>query len=405
MRAPFFASNAGLSAALGVLSLGLPALALAQTIPSGYVESARLKAVATNQTFVPKALNNKGEVGGYTTKPNGSILRIGYNVTPLGFSIPYFYSAPQVDISPVVWTAGVPKVLPRYKNTYSTWLLDKKDDSTWLVATAATTGRLNASYFPDDSADAALGRAPLGATLRLLQNGVFTDMPTGLWDYYRPRVNRKGTVAGHAVNSPAVVMVRNGVRSEVAMPTELAYWEVKGLSDNDEVLIEGATPVYSWKKHCYVWKGGALTEIQINATQPVISVACGGISSTGIVAGFAYQQIGADIDPYALLGSVFTWRDQMLSQSEFVADGGGAVYNTFVTPSGLVGYNRVVAGRFEGAMYAQGRVQPLPPVISPALAAGETLEVLNMNDTGQLLVGVWPTGQAPKPRYAVLSPK
>jgi len=218
-------------------------------------------------------------------------------------------------------------------------------------------------------------------------------------------VNRKGTVAGHSVNSPAVIMVRNGQRSEVAMPTELAYWEVKGLSDNDEVLIEGATPVYSWKKHCYVWNGVALSEIQVNSAQPVISVACGGISSTGIVAGFAYQQIGAEINPYALLGSVFTWRNQILNQSEFVADGGGAVYNTFVTPAGLVGYNRVVNGRFEGAVYAQGRVQPLPPVISPALAAGETLEVLNMNDLGQLLVGVWPTGQTPKPRYAVLSPK
>jgi hypothetical protein len=401
MRTPNFALHATFSAAF----LGLPALGLAQAIPSGYVESARLKAVATNQTFVAKVINNKGEVGGYTSKPNGSILRIGYNVTPLGFSIPYFYSAPQVDISPVVWTAGVPKVLPRYKSTYSTWLLDKKDDSTWLVATAATTGRLNASYFPDDSSDAALGRAPLGATPRLLQNGVFSDLPTGLWDYYRPRVNRKGTVAGHSVNSPAVIMVRNGQRSEVAMPTELAYWEVKGLSDNDEVLIEGATPVYSWKKHCYVWNGVALSEIQVNSAQPVISVACGGISSTGIVAGFAYQQIGAEINPYALLGSVFTWRNQILNQSEFVADGGGAVYNTFVTPAGLVGYNRVVNGRFEGAVYAQGRVQPLPPVISPALAAGETLEVLNMNDLGQLLVGVWPTGQTPKPRYAVLSPK
>jgi hypothetical protein len=397
MRAPIFAFSAAL--------LSLPALVVAQAIPAGYVESARLKAVATNQTFVPKVINNKGEVGGYTTKPNGSILRIGYNVTPLGFSIPYFYSAPQVDISPVVWTAGVPKVLPRYKNTTSTWLLDKKDDSTWQVATAAKSGRLDASYFPDDSADAALGRAPLGAKLRLLQNGVFTDMPTGLWDYFRPRVNRKGTVAGQALNSATVVMVRNGQRSEVSMPADLAFWEVKGLSDNDEVLIEGATPVYSWKKRCFVWKGGALTEIQVNSAQPVVSVACGGISSTGIVAGFAYQQIGAEINPYALLGSVFTWRDQILNQSAFVADGGGAGYNTFVTPSGLVGYNRIVSGRFEGAVYAQGRVQPLPPVISPALAAGETLEVLNMNDMGQLLVGVWPSGQAPKARHAVLSPQ
>jgi hypothetical protein len=397
MRAPIFAFSAAL--------LSLPTLVGAQAIPAGYVESARLKAVATNQTFVPKVINNKGEVGGYTTKPNGSILRIGYNVTPLGFSIPYFYSAPQVDISPVVWTAGVPKVLPRYKSTYSTWLLDKKDDSTWVVATAARSGRLDASYFPDNSADAALGRAPLGAALRLLQNGVFTDMPTGLWDYFRPRVNRKGTVVGQALNSAAVVMVRNGQRSEVSMPANLAYWEVKGLSDNDEVLIEGATPVYSWKKRCFVWKSGALTEIQVNSAQPVVSVACGGISSTGIVAGFAYQQIGAEINPYALLGSVFTWRDQVLNQSEFVVDGGGTVYNTFVTPNGLVGYNRVVNGRFEGAVYAQGRVQPLPPVISPALASGETLEVLNMNDLGQLLVGVWPSGQAPKARYAVLSPQ
>jgi hypothetical protein len=121
MRAPIFAVSAAL--------LNLPTLVGAQAIPAGYVESARLKAVATNQTLGPKVIDNKGEVG-------------GYNVTPLGFLNPYFYSAPQVNISPVVGAAGVPKVLPRHKSTFSTWLLDKKDHRTWAMGRALNSAAM-----------------------------------------------------------------------------------------------------------------------------------------------------------------------------------------------------------------------------------------------------------------------
>jgi hypothetical protein len=392
--------------AFGVALWCLPGLVLAQAIPAGYVESARLQAVASNQTFLPKVINNKGEVGGWTTKPNGSILRWGSNVTPLGFSIPYLYSAPQVDISPVVWTAGVPKVLARYKSTNSTWLLDKKDDSTWVVATSNKSGRIDASTYPDTGVDASFGRTPISGTVRLLKNGVYTDFPAGVQNYARPLMNRQGSVVTSATGGTGLALVRsNGQRSEVAMPDGLAYWEIKGLSDYDEVLIEGAQPDFRWKKRCFVWKGGALTEIQVSGAQAVISVACGGISSTGIVAGFAYQQIGTEVNPYALLGSVFTWRDQVLNQSEFVADGGGANFNTFVTPDGLVGFNRN-STLTAGYLYAQGRVQALASLVSPALASGEAAEVLSVNDSGQLLVAVRSLGSAAiKARFSVLSPK
>jgi hypothetical protein len=374
-------------------------------LPTGYVTSARLQAVASDQPFMAVVINNKGEVGGWTSKPAGTSTRFGYVPpapwAPLQIGSFAFTTTKYKDVSPVVWTNGIPKVLPRYGGNTSTWLLDKVDDNTWLVGIAPKSGRVDIRDFDDalfwSSGNLSL---PFGGGERTLKAGTYSALAVKQASS-RVLVNNQGTLAGGVGASGNFNVVRNGQATDLLIPPETGFtrWDLVALSDTNALLIQGVVNDDRDALRCVLWKDGLLTAI---TPTPAYGVTCGAVSSNGsVVAGQTFQRTSTG---GFLSMAIYTWRDgKALALSEAFPQGSFVANRMLVSNGGLLIFNQFDNG-YQAKLALNGRIVGLKSLLAAGtIASDEDVEALSLNERGQLLVRVWAAG-VPTTRHLVLTP-
>jgi hypothetical protein len=392
----------------------------AQALPTSLQVSATLT-MPSGMTATPLAINTQGQVGGFATKAAGSVLKVGtrYNVP---FNTTYLYWDPQSYIYPVVWTGGTPSLPARYKSNYNTSIYSEAATGSWLALTTNSAAKLSTvSVSPITGQTYA---SELGLTLT---HGIYSALqPASSTFSTPPRVNRKGTMAGIASTVQTagldVLVASNGQVTRVATPAGIFNWNVVGISDDDQVLIEaerdevysqvGTDLVYTqyhWQKRCFVWRAGTLTEVMAPAPYPVVSVNCGGISPNGLVAAYASHAAGGPLQPYGLSKALFTWRNGQVErfQTDFKPFSSDYLPRVTLSNEGWGLYDSALDGGSPVSgdpwLFFNGQQQRLAPLVRPAIGGTDKVVVKSMNTTGQMLAQI--TQATGTSRYVVLTPR
>jgi hypothetical protein len=404
----------------GVAWLAIGGVVHAQALPTSLQVTATLS-MPSGMTASPLAINAQGQVGGFATKSAGSVLKVGtrYNVP---FNTTYLYWDPQSYIYPVLWTGGTPSLPARYKTNYNTSIYSEAATGSWLALTTNSSAKVSTTAVNPDTGQTFASQVGLTLT-----NGVYSPLQPASSSFNSPpKVNRKGTLAGIAstvqTSGLDLLVAANGQVTRVATPAGIFNWTVVGISDDDQVLIEGerdeASSVvdgalvftqYRWQKRCFVWRAGSLTEVTAPAPYPVVSVNCGGISANGLVAAFVSHAAGGPLQPYGLSKALFTWRNGQVErfQTEF------KTFNSDFLPR--VSLSREGWGLYDGALdgnglalgdpqvFFNGQHQRLAPLVRPALNGTDKVWIKSMNATGQILAQIAPASGAV--RHVVLTPR
>jgi hypothetical protein len=338
------------------------------------------------------------------------------------FNTTYLYWDPQSYIYPVVWTGGTPSLPARYKSNYNTSIYSEAATGSWLALTTNSSAKLStASVSPITGQTYA---SELGLTLT---NGIYSALqPASSTFSTPPRVNRKGTMAGIASTVQTagldVLVASNGQVTRLATPAGIFNWNVVGISDDDQVLIEaerdevysqvGTDLVYTqyhWQKRCFVWRAGTLTEVMAPAPYPVVSVNCGGISPNGLVAAYASHAAGGPLQPYGLSKALFTWRNGQVErfQTDFKPFSSDYLPRVTLSNEGWGLYDSALDGGSPVSgdpwLFFNGQQQRLAPLVRPAIGSTDKVVVKSMNTTGQMLAQI--TQSTGTSRYVVLTPR
>jgi hypothetical protein len=392
----------------------------AQALPTSLQVSATLT-MPSGMTATPLAINTQGQVGGFATKAAGSVLKVGTRYS-VPFNTTYLYWDPQSYIYPVVWTGGTPSLPARYKSNYNTSIYSEAATGSWLALTTNSSAKLStASVSPITGQTYA---SELGLTLT---NGIYSALqPASSTFSTPPRVNRKGTMAGIASTVQTagldVLVASNGQVTRLATPAGIFNWNVVGISDDDQVLIEaerdevysqvGTDLVYTqyhWQKRCFVWRAGTLTEVMAPAPYPVVSVNCGGISPNGLVAAYASHAAGGPLQPYGLSKALFTWRNGQVErfQTDFKPFSSDYLPRVTLSNEGWGLYDSALDGGSPVSgdpwLFFNGQQQRLAPLVRPAIGSTDKVVVKSMNATGQMLAQI--TQATGTSRYVVLTPR
>jgi hypothetical protein len=228
--ASFFCGLASCALALTLLA----PTAHAQVTWPKYSVAIKLKAapgfLGLPQPSMAVALNNSGQAVGWTTKAAGSVTRISiddsiwqYLGLPIG--VPSTISVPMSDTYPVLWTAGTPKVLARYKGSNSSWGMDITENGTMLVSAAPVAGRIPRQY--DLSQNVSI----------VLRDGKYTDSGLGSAAVF---INNSGWLAGAALANGQPVLLSNGQTQTISGPADQpgAVLRVRALNDSGVVLLQ-----------------------------------------------------------------------------------------------------------------------------------------------------------------------
>lgn len=396
-------------------------LAGAQSLPASMAVTASLS-MPTGLTATPLSINSQGQVGGFGLKSAGSALRVGtrYNVP---FNSSYLYWDPQSYIYPVLWTNGTPSQPARYKSTYNTSILGEAASGSWVALTTNSAAKVSTSSVMST------GQTYQAQLALTLTNGVYAPLlPDGVSFTRVPLVNRKGTLAGIGRATPSAgleLLVSNrGQTARVPMPSGLFNWEVVGLSDDDQVLLEGdreeiVTRVgdtlvytqYRWQKRCFVWRAGSLTEVSAPAPAPVVSINCAGIGPDGQVAAFVSHAAGGELMPYGLTKALFTWRNGQVErfQTDFKVFASDYLPRVTLTSAGWGVYDSALDGRSDTLgdprVFIHGQHVRLASLVLPAIGATDRVWVKSVNAAGQMLVQIVPASVSTAPRHVVLTPR
>lgn len=380
--------------------------ALAQTSALRYAETARLQAPAGYLSYEALTINDAGDVGGYALKSAGKVWRWEVRDDPVDgyfplfrlFRLPTLVSEETYEAYPVVWKAGVPKVLSRYGGNYGTWIMGTAGPSGWLVATAGTAGRLKVQQTKPDFLERPLGSVPRTLTAA----GVYSDViPFVRFAFEAVKINDQGTVL--VDSNPDMSITVAGQTSQFSLPDDLIFRRVAGLSNANMALIEGYKEPYKYLRRCFVWRAGQLTEIKVTAAEAVVSVACGAMNKDGLVVGAVFAWGPNGVDPYNMRRAFFSWKDDQVlfvtpfsptTNSNFAPDG---VTQAGVALSGYEAQGTVV--------YPGGTTGPLMPLLNLNLRSDEYPSMMRVNDAGQILLGIGVNGGARPVTYRVLSPR
>jgi hypothetical protein len=408
------------AACSGVALLAVTGSVWAQALPTSLQVTATLT-MPSGMSATPLAINTQGQVGGFATKSAGSVLKVGtrYNVP---FNTTYLYWDPQAYIYPVLWTAGAPSLPARYKTNYNTSIYSEAATGSWLALTTNSSAKLStASVSPVTGQTYA---SELGLTLT---NGVYAPLqPASSAFSGPPKVNRKGTMAGIASTVQTtgldLLVASNGQVTRVATPPGIFNWTVVGISDDDQVLIEGERDEiysqvdgalvytqYHWQTRCFVWRAGTLTEVTAPAPDPVLSVTCGGISPNGLVAAYVSLASGGPLQPYGLNKAMFTWRNGQVERFQTAFKPFSSAFLPRVTLSNegwglyegpLDGGNSAPS---EPWVFFNGQHQRVTPLVRPVIASTDKVSIKSMNASGQMLAQI--TSATGAARHVVLTPR
>jgi hypothetical protein len=392
----------------------------AQALPTSLQVSATLT-MPSGMTATPLAINTQGQVGGFATKAAGSVLKVGTRYS-VPFNTTYLYWDPQSYIYPVVWTGGTPSLPARYKSNYNTSIYSEAATGSWLALTTNSSAKLSTA-----SVSLITGQTYASELGLTLTNGIYSALqPASSTFSTPPRVNRKGTMAGIASTVQTagldVLVASNGQVTRVATPAGIFNWNVVGISDDDQVLIEaerdevysqvGTDLVYTqyhWQKRCFVWRAGTLTEVMAPAPYPVVSVNCGGISPNGLVAAYAGHAAGGPLQPYGLSKALFTWRNGQVErfQTDFKPFSSDYLPRVTLSNEGWGLYDSALDGGSPVSgdpwLFFNGQQQRLAPLVRPAIGSTDKVVVKSMNATGQMLAQI--TQATGTSRYVVLTPR
>jgi hypothetical protein len=404
----------------GAAWLALAGSVNAQALPTTLQVTATLT-MPSGMAGHPMAINTQGQVGGFATKAAGSVLKVGtrYGVP---FNTTYLYWDPQVYVYPVLWTGGTPSLPARYKTNYNTSIYSEAATGSWLALTTNSSAKLSAAVVNPDTGQTFA--AQVGLTLT---NGVYSPLqPASSAFSGPPKVNRKGTMAGIAstvqTSGLDLLVASNGQVTRVATPAGIFNWTVVGISDDDQVLIEGERDeVYSqvdgalvytqyhWQTRCFVWRAGTLTEVTAPAPYPVLSVTCGGISPNGLVAAYVSHAAGGPLQPYGLSKAMFTWRNGQVEQFQtaFKPFSSGFIPRVTLSNEGWGLYEGPLDGGnsapAEPWVFFNGQHQRVAPLVRPAIASTDKVSIKSMNASGQMLAQI--TSATGAARHVVLTPR
>ncbi len=408
------------AACSGVGLLAMTGWVKAQALPSSFQVTSTLT-MPSGMTGYPLAINTQGQVGGFGTKSAGSVLKVGtrYNVP---FNSTFLYWDPQVYLYPVVWSGGTPSLPARYKTNYNTTLFSEAASGAWLALSNNSSAKLSASAVNTGTGQTYASQ--LGLTL---SNGVYSALQPASSNFSGPPlVNRKGTLAGIASTAQTaglnLLVASNGQVTWVPTPAGIFYWYVVGISDDDQVLIEGERDEiysvvdgnldytqYHWQKRCFVWRAGTLTEVTAPAPYPVVSVNCAGISPNGLVAAYVSHAAGGPLQPYGLSKALFTWRNGQVErfQTEFKTFNSDFLPRVTLSNEGWGLYDGALDGDSlalgDPRVFFNGQHLRLAPLVRPALNGTDKVWIKSMNASGQILARIAPATGAV--RHVVLTPR
>jgi hypothetical protein len=396
--------KAVLLAAIGSLAAG----AQAQATWPAYSVTAKLKPVAglfgMAQPTEAKSLNSNGLVAGWTSKSAGTVWRIGtlddaWSALGLGGSgAPYLYNVPMSDTYPVLWTGGVPKVLPRYNGSNSSWGYDLAANGAMLVTAAPIAGRIprdydqrkNSLYVLNGSTYTAVGAGPVSVTSRATPYAI----------------NNQGAVAGLSETRLQPFLWQNGQLQYISGPAggNDAFLDLRGLSDTGTVLLH-LNPRAVEPARCFTWSAGQLSELL--PPSPEMRMDCKAINASGAVAGLLHRvdaQGKGSAAVFVARNGQFTV--QAFQPYQIEALQGNIKLNAAGTVAYQSGYTVQADGTVRSSimLFANGQTQSLDSLVTPALPAGQFLELNDFNDKGQVLARLR-TGTAVTQPQWVLSPK
>jgi hypothetical protein len=383
--------------------------AQAQTNWPAYSITARLKPVTglfgMAQPTEAKSVNNSGLVAGWTSKSAGTIWRIGtlddaWSALGLGgTSAPYLYNVPMTDTYPVLWTAGVPKVLPRYNATNSSWGYDLAGNGAMLVSTAPIAGRIPRDYDQRKN------------SLFVLNGGTYTAVgvgPVSITSRETPyAINNRGAVAGLSETRMQPFLWQNGQLQYISGPasTNDAFLDLRALSDTGTVLLQ-LNPRALEPARCFTWTAGQLKEVL--PPSPDLRIDCKAINASGAVAGLLRRYDAQGNNGAAAVFVTLNGKFSLQAFQPFQID---ALQSSIkLNAAGTVAYQSGYTVQADGSarssvmLFANGQTQSLDALVTPALPAGQFLELNDFNDKGQVLARLR-TGTSVTQPQLVLSPK
>lgn len=394
-------------------SMVWPCVSVAQQVLPSYAISTKLKPVTgflgLSQESQAVALNNAGQVVGWTTKSAGSVSFAGFDASLwsyLGLPIgqPGTTTIKLAEVSPVIWTGGVPKVQPRYQGNRSSWGYRIRGDGAVLVAAATKSGRLPRAYGENFQYDLAADTGLTNSTVQWLKGGTYS--PIGLTGTMSNLVyaSKSGEVLVAYVSTSLGTELRwfkGGRTQRIFAPPGVGSLYPRAVNNAGTVLLMADITQPDAMKRCFTWSEGVLTELR--PPESGWSINCLDLNDAGQVAGVFSRRLAMPVRAYDLEQSVFMHSDGTYATTPFgIRAGIGPLADVMLNNQGHVMFDSgsEPVGEFEWlekgwSLFANGGVVSLGSLMAPSLPAGQHLKVLDFNDQGQALAYQWGAAGTP----------
>jgi hypothetical protein len=358
--------------------------------------SASLAAVkgsnGVDQFSVAVAINNKGDVVGWTSRPAGKGYYIGTAPTGAGIiSLPTLVSYITFEDSPVIWSNSVPKVLPR-SGTYNARGIGIADEGTVLASVSDTSGK--EVEWPQNISPQNVRNK---SHWTLLHAGQYTALSSNGKRFanssVRQRLTANGRFGGQAPSNVPASWFNGKLQyypNGSSLFSSLSPYEFRGVADDGSALVVKGNG--QAVETCLQGKAGAMSVMRVPVNGFEVSQ-CDAMGHAGHVAGLM-RSIDGNAPP-----RVFVFKDGTYTWASVSSGVGGHMR---VNANGLLAFNSTKATLMQG-----GEIKALEELLDTPAPAGKNMIVLDLNDLGQVLVELSsPTGPngSEELSYAVLSP-
>lgn len=359
----------------------------AQTMPRQYQMTQQLKPVLMSgvaQDSQPRSINGRGQVAGWVNQAAGTVSKwtiYDTGANPLAWLTGWVNAKfNAIQVSPVIWTQGVPRVITRYGSSTSTWVRSFTNDDGLLVALAMTSGKT--------AVDIGLGRRPYvsppnDTRVALWSAGRYTLLASQFDKWSDMKANSQGAVAGTKNNLP--VLYKDGLVTPITLPNAAMSSSIRAINDADQVLLQSGS--------CLVWQGGTVTEISPPDIGRPVVMTCDAINAAGDVAGVV-EWTDQSATSVRKGRAVFRWRKGQMTVSTFEEYEGTSLaqYRVFLDDSGVVTYSRRFSQYvpYESFVFTSGEPVALKSLIAfsdVSFLGSNELQIWSVNQSGQMLVG------------------
>jgi hypothetical protein len=268
-----------------------------------------------------------------------------------------------------------------------------------LVSTAPIAGRIPRDYDQRKN------------SLFVLNGGTYTAVgvgPVSITSRETPyAINNQGAVAGLSETRMQPFLWQNGQLQYISGPagTNDAFLDLRALSDTGTVLLQ-LNPRALEPARCFTWTAGQLKEVL--PPSPDLRIDCKAINASGAVAGLLRRY---DAQGNNGAAAVFVTLNGQFSLQAFQPFQIDALQSSIkLNAAGTVAYQSGYTVQADGSarssvmLFANGQTQSLDALVTPALPAGQFLELNDFNDKGQVLARLR-TGTSVTQPQLVLSPK